>query len=151
MTPVRRKLIGGAAVLAPVVTFLLLNVSGFCFSETKYVSDAEFIEQALIYRAGSIKDLAGDNSRDAIAEYLRNNPRCCRIEDSSFPLSSSFIDRIFGLKSTWVRIIHRLPDEKAAISPADGAYYEAYVQLDCCGRPVRVTGLRVTETHAKSL
>jgi hypothetical protein len=146
MSQIRRKLIGGTAVMAPVAALLLLNVSGFCFSKMEYVNDAEFIEQALIHRAGSIKDLAGDNSRDAIAGYLKNIPRCCRIDDSLFPLNSSFMDRIFGLKTTWVRIIHRLPDDKAAISPADGAYYEAYVQLDCCGRPVRVT-----ETHAKSL
>ena len=137
--------------MAAVAALMLLNVSGFCFSEMKYVGDAEFVEQALIYRAGYIKELASDNSRDAIAGYLKNTPRCCRIEGSSFPLNSTFTDRIFGLKTTWVRIIHRLPDDKAAISPADGAYYEAYVQLNSCGRPVRTTGQRATEKQAQSL
>ena len=150
MSPVRRMLVGG--VSAAVATLVLLNVSGFCFSQKRYIGDAEFIERALIYRARSIKELAGDDSRDAVASYLKNRPGCCRIEDDSFFASdNTLLDRIFGLKMTWVRIIHRLPDDKAAMSPADGAYYEAYIELNCCGRPIRVTGMRITETQAKSL
>lgn len=152
MSPVRRKLVGGVGgvIILVAAALLLLNVSGFCFSEKRYLADAEFIERALNYQARSIKELAGDDSRDAIASYLKNSPGCCRIEGSFF-MDNTLLDKLFGLKMTWVRIIHRLPDDKAAFSPADGAYYEAYIELDCCGRPIRVTGMRITETQAKSL
>jgi len=138
-------------VLAAVGILVLLNVTGFCISQMRYVSDSEFIDRALVYRAGSIKELSKDKSREAVQDYRKNNPRCCRVEGSQSGFNSSFINDILGFRSTWVRIIHRLTDEAAAVRPADGSFYEAYIEFDCCGRPIRVTGERVTESQANSL
>jgi hypothetical protein len=141
-----RALAAGAAA-----GFAFLYFTGFCFSELRYVEDAEAIERALLYRAREIKEVAATPTREDARAYIAQHPNCCRIEGSAFFLSSSFLDRLFGFSSTWVRIIHQLTDERAAISPADGNFYEAYVELDRCGNAVRSTGMTVTEEQAGKL
>jgi hypothetical protein len=137
-------LVAIAAILA-VVT--LLNVIGVCISEMRYVGNAEYIERALLFRARDIKELAADPSLPAVRAYWTSNPGCCRVEGSR----STFVDDVMGFRSISVRIVHRLSDEVAAIRPAEGMFYEAYVALDCCSRPIRVIGMRLTEAQAKKL
>jgi hypothetical protein len=60
--------IGGIAVLVAVATFLFLNVIGLCISRMNFVSDTEFIDQALIYRADYIKELAGDIKKVCVSK-----------------------------------------------------------------------------------
>jgi hypothetical protein len=139
------------AILAILAGVTLLNVVGVCKTEMRYVGNSEYIERALLFRARDIKELATDPSLSAVRAYWESNPECCRLEGSQSSFNSTFIDDVLGFKSTSVRIVHRLPDEVAAIRPTEGSFYEAYVILDCCSRPIRVLGMRITEAQAKKL
>jgi hypothetical protein len=135
------------AVVAILAIVTLLYVVGVCISEMRYVGNAEYIERALLFRARDIKELSTDPSLPAVRAFWTSNPGCCRVEGSR----STFVDDVMGFRSISVRIVHRLPDEVAAIRPADGSFYEAYVMLDCCNRPIRAIGMRITEAQAKNL
>jgi hypothetical protein len=148
MATTQRRWIGLIIVVAAVAIFLPLHLTGFCFSEMRYIGEDEFIEQALLYRAASIKGLPTPVTLEDVRTYRRANPKCCRVEGPAFPLNSTFADRLFGTKTTWVRIVHQLTEEKAASYKGD-TYYEAYIALDRCGRPFRTSGQSLSETEAK--
>ena len=134
--------------LAAVAIAAILYLSGFCFARMQYVSDDEFITNALIFRGASIKGFPNPATPDDVRKYRAANPKCCRVEGPEFPLSSSFKDRLFGSKTTWVRILHELPDELAAKYKGD-TYYEAFIALDRCGRAFRTAGQSLSEDEAK--
>jgi hypothetical protein len=135
----------GVAIIAA------LYLSGFCFSGLRYVSRSELIAQALLERARYIKGMPAHATRAQALAYLRENPACCRVEGANFFLANSLLDRVFGLSTTWVRVVYRLTDERAAVSPADGEYYEAFVGISRCGHPVNAIGQRLTEAQFRSL
>jgi hypothetical protein len=62
---------------------------------------------------------------------------------------------MLGFKSTWVRIVYPLADDKIAAAPNAGDHSEMYIEMNRCGRPVRTTGQRyvgqMTEREAKTL
>ena len=125
-----------------------LYLTGFCFSRVQYVSDDEFIANALMSRAPSIKDMPNPITPEDVRKYREANPKCCRIEGPDFPLSSTFNDRLSGTKTTWVRILHQLPDELAEKYKGD-TYYEAFIALDRCGHVFRTAGQSLPESEAK--
>jgi hypothetical protein len=153
MTPERVRRVAGLVFACAVASLFTLYFTGFCFTQARYIGDAEFLERAVRYTAPTIRDMPGGSSasREDIKAYLKNNPTCCRVEGSDFFLSSSPMDKLFGLTTTWVRILHPLTDEQIALVPNAGAYSETYVALDRCGNFIRRTGQRLTESEARKL
>jgi hypothetical protein len=138
-------------VLTAVATaaLLVLLFTGFCFGRLSYVSDAEFIDRALVYQAPRIKGLDGGATRERILEYVKSNPTCCRVEGSAFFLNNSFGARLLGVKTTWVRIVHELTAAQLAVGQGSETFYEAYIGLSRCGQVVDHTGTRITESAAR--
>jgi hypothetical protein len=132
--------IGAAAFLI----LFYLYVTGFCFPQMRYITEAEMIESALRYRAPQIAELAGDASPEAIAAYLRDNPRCCKIDPSS-PMGSSFFQKLTAFYFTGVRIIHRRTADDIARHEPSETYYEAHIRIDRCGHAVKSTGTTIPE------
>lgn len=142
------KWLAGLAIVIVAGIIVGLYLTGFCFTRVQYVSDDEFIANALMFRGPSIKGMPSPATPDDVRKYREANPKCCRIEGPDFPLSSSLKDRLSGTKTTWVRILHELPDELAARYKGD-AYYEAFIALDRCGRAFRTAGQSLPESEAK--
>ena len=128
---------------------LFLYMTGFCFSERRYITDTEFIERALVYEARSIRGLAPAPSHADVQAYLAENVECCRVEGADFAMDSSFMDRVVGIKLTWVRIFHPLSDEAVSKRQNIFTHAEKYVALDRCGRALKRTGEHLHETEIK--
>lgn len=129
---------------AAFVGLFYLYVTGFCFPQMRYITEAKMIESALRYRAPQIAELAGDASPEAIVTYLGSNPRCCKIDRSS-PMDSSFFQKLTAYYFTGVRIIHRRTAEDIARHEPSETYYEAHVRIDRCGHAVRSIGTTMLE------
>ena len=143
-----KKWLGGFAVVVAAGIIAALYLTGFCFSRLQYVSDDEFITNALILRGPNIKGMPSPATPDDARKYRAANPKCCRVEGPAFTLNSTFKDRLWGTKTTWVRILHELPDAMVERYKGD-TYYEAYVALDRCGRAFRTAGQSLPESEAK--
>jgi hypothetical protein len=123
--------------IVSAILLLALHLSGLCFSEFRYLADAEAIERALIYRASSIKglDKPGGASREDVRAYLREHPDCCRVEQECpmINASSRWLDKFLECGATWVRIRHPLDDASIAASRSTEKNAEALVEIDNCG------------------
>jgi hypothetical protein len=140
------KWLAGFAVIAGIAATLYLT--GFCFSRMQYVGEDEFIANALMFRGPNIKGMPNPVTPEDVRKYREANPKCCRVQGPGFPLNSTFRDRLSGTKTTWVRILHALPDELAVKYKGD-TYYEAFIALDRCGRAFRTAGQSLSEDEAK--
>ena len=135
-------------VFAVVALAGYLNASGFCYSQGRYLADAELFKSAVSYRSGSIRELSQIThpiSGDVAAQYIQQHPKCCSVESNDFFMSNGLLSNLLGFKSIWVRLIHELPLDRVALSPKDGRYYEAYVGMTSCGSVFQSTGItRIT-------
>jgi len=133
-----------------LAAFEYVLFSGFCFSDMRYVGNAEFVERALIYRAAAIKELSNIvvPSRADVLGYLEKNPNCCRIEGPTFFMNSSIKDRLFGFKLTWVRIVHQRSDGIATVSTKEAILHQVHIGLNRCGLPFRSIATSSTDTYA---
>jgi hypothetical protein len=134
-------------LLGAAITFFALLYTGFCFSRMEFLSEAEFIERALLARSHDIKGMPIRPSRADVLAYLRDNPSCCRIDN--FPRNNSFLDKLFGLKIVWVRIIHPRREDQISTSESHYTHYEAYMPVFRCGGTGGRIGTSLTEAEAK--
>jgi hypothetical protein len=144
-------------VVIAAVTFDVwggLNVTGFCFSEMRYVPDKEFfaryLESAGIYLRhdlNQVRGLTGDpnvksfESFEKGSDYLQKYPDCCShgpqvgiIPDSDYP--PSFFQRFFGLVWGLAAIRYHLEYVNGASQTTE---YQSFTQgwATSCGYSVR--------------
>jgi hypothetical protein len=133
-------------------TILYLYFTGYCFSEERYIPQSELIERAMLYRAPYIKGLDRGSAvtHTEIRAYLRDNPKCCRVENG-FYIDNFVMDFLLGCSPTWVEIRHPLSDAQVAISPASGRYALALLEISRCGKLGRVIDSGLTESEVKVL
>jgi hypothetical protein len=127
-----------------------LSSSGFCFSQGRYLGNAEFFEGAIADRARSIRELAEigrPTTRADVIEYLRRHPDCCEVMGDDFFLANNFFNNLIGFKLTWIRVSHELSAAKIELSPKDGRFFEAFVGMTSCGRVFRSIGQTLKSLH----
>lgn len=125
-----RLTLAAAVVLVPL-SLGGLNATGLCISQLRYVPGDEFLQNAIFYRAKYMRGMSQDPGMEDISRYLKNNPKCCRLESSSEFFSNSFFSYIFGYNKRWVHIIHPLADKLR--NDNEGQFSDVYISLDNCG------------------
>ena len=122
-------------MLKPVVLFGSLaiivsglNLTGFCYSELRWLSDREFVAAAVEHEISW-----GANAADyaSSAEFYAANPECCRVE--RFPVDlqmPGFFERIFGFHFVLVELFY-----KAKSRLGREAYYHQNIGVSACGNP----------------
>lgn len=131
-----------------------LSYSGFCFPELRYLSEREKTSAAIQYilqryppaieqnKTSDSGDLSTfrDQPRHPISysgieQFLKINSMCCELSDTAEDgYRPSFLDRLFGYFSTFVRVRYsvRFYDEKNTESSKVDQYF---VAVSSCGKP----------------
>jgi hypothetical protein len=120
----------------------MLNLTGFCYFECRYVPKRELFERAIGYRATKIGDYLPSDTPSA---YLESHPNCCSIP--VFQPENSVLNTLLGYRIQYVRVVHRRLQEEIDRSPRAGEYYEAFVEVTPCGTPLRAIGTALTEMN----
>ena len=131
-----------AFILAGGFAILMLNLTGFCYLECRYVPKRELFERAIAFRATKIGDYS---SNDTPSAYLEKHPNCCSIP--VFQPENSVLNILAGYRIQYVRVVHRRLQEEIDRSPRAGEFYEAFVEVTPCGTPLRAIGTALTEMN----
>jgi hypothetical protein len=131
-----------AAILVMGFAVLMLNLTGFCYLECRYVPKRELFERAIAYRATKIGDYSPNDTPSAC---LERHPNCCSIP--VFQPENSILNILLGYRIKYVRVVHRRLQEEIDRSPRAGEFYEAFVEVAPCGTPLRATGTTLTEMN----
>jgi hypothetical protein len=120
-----------------IVTFavLILDLTGFCFVELRYLPNRELFERAIAHQARKMGDYS---STDTPASYLAKHPNCCSVPE--FQPSNSVLDVLLGNRVSYVRLVYRMPQEEIDKNPQAGEFYEAFVEITPCGRTFHAIG-----------
>ena len=105
---------------------LTVSASGVCISQARYWTDDELIEVAVrelakLRYANGMKEMAIDDTEEAVQTFLKDNPRCCSV--------ARHVE--FSWDSVQVELNYaRHPDRpKSRQDP----YYTQYVTVSTCG------------------
>jgi hypothetical protein len=123
-----------------VIVVSLLNLTGFCFLEGRYLSNREVFELAIAHQANKIGDYSQD---DTPQSYLAKHANCCSIP--VFQPENSFLNIILGYRVRYVRVVYRRPQAEIDRNPKSGDFYEAYVEITPCGRTIHAIGTTLTD------
>jgi hypothetical protein len=137
--------IGLLGAIGTLVVAGYLTSTGFCFSQGRYLEDAEFFDRAIAYHAKSIRELAEIGRPAAagdISEFRQHHSACCEVMGKDFPLANGFFNNLLGFKSTWIRIRYELSAHELERAPKEGRFYEAFTGLSSCGHVFRSIGTR---------
>lgn len=121
---------------------LLLSLTGFCFSQLRYVPNRELFERAIAHQAYRIGDYSPS---DTPASYLDKHPNCCSIPD--YQPANSFLNILLGQKLHHVRVVYRMPQEEIDKNPRAGEFYEAFVETTSCGRTFHAIGTSIAKMN----
>ena len=121
---------------------LVLNLTGFCYLQFRYVLNRELFENAIAYQKGKMGDYA---SADSPSSYLMKHPNCCSIPD--FQPTNSALNVLLGYRIRYVRVVYRRPQDEINQSPGVGEFYEAFVAITPCGTPLHAIGTAQTEMN----
>lgn len=129
MTKVGRLMIVASLVL------LVLNLSGFCYAQMRYLSNQELFESAISREAYRIGDYL---PTDTPKSYLANHPNCCSIP--VFQPRSSPLVAALGNEIRYIRVVYRMPQSEIDKNPRREAFYEAFVETTPCGKTIHAIG-----------
>jgi hypothetical protein len=88
------------ALLCAVALVEVLNFTGFCYSQVRYLRDQELIDAAIQYRLADVGDYylsRGAKKYNSVAEFHEINPHCCRLSKWGHPG--------LGEEGIWLRVI----------------------------------------------
>ncbi len=123
--------------LVALLVVLVLNATGFCWKQLRYLSDEELIVTAILYTAGSsgAKDVA--STEEQAEAYYRSNPDCCSFIAWNDQLQSSpLINRLIGRAVFGIEVV--LPVSESADG---GTHYNSFQFIGCCGKRLRGIGI----------
>ncbi|MGJ4950463.1 hypothetical protein [Bradyrhizobium sp. HKCCYLS20291] len=123
--------------LVGILVVAFLNVTCFCYLQGRYLSTRELFELAI---ADRLDDMADLQPGETPASYLAKHPNCCSIPD--FQPSNSVANLLLGYKIRYIRVVYRMRPDLIAVSPRDGSFYEAFVEISPCGRVYHKIGMR---------
>ncbi|UPK33162.1 hypothetical protein IVB18_33785 [Bradyrhizobium sp. 186] len=126
------KLIGFMIIASFVL--LVLNLTGFCYREVRYLSNQELFESAIAHEAYRIGDYL---PTDTPKSYLANHPNCCSIP--VFQPSNSSLNALLGNKIRYIRVLYRMLQTEVDKNPRE-QFYEAFVETTPCGRTFHAIG-----------
>jgi hypothetical protein len=107
---------------------LIVNLTGFCYLQLRYVPNRELFERAISHQAYKMGDYS---LSDTPASYLAKHPDCCSIPD--FQPTNSLLDVLLGNRIRYVRVVFRRPQAEIDKYPRSGEFYEAFVEVTPCG------------------
>ncbi|WP_456624421.1 hypothetical protein [Bradyrhizobium sp. P5_C12] len=114
---------------------LVLNLTGFCYLQMRYLSNQELFETAISHEAYRIGDYL---PKDTPKSYLATHPNCCSIP--GFQPSNSSLDALLGYKIRYVRVVYRMPQAEIDKNPRE-PFYEAFVETAPCGKTFHAIGM----------
>ena len=123
-------------LLGAVVAFEYFNLSGFCFSERRYLGEQELIDKGVWER---IKNRSSDRiPYESLEDFYRRNPACCELAPwDPFRPREWLLFRLLGAYSVAVGIHYRMSDDDP-----EYPYYQAYITLNACGRYAGHSGIQ---------
>jgi hypothetical protein len=138
-----------AGLFAVALLATALRASGFCFSQFRYLNGRELVEIAVSEHARYIDEIANEPPERvsaAMLAFLERHPDCCAVVPDLGFASMPFQ---WTAGSSWVRVQYRRRKEDVGF-PADGEFYDAFVEVGPCGQSFRSVGSREQRTSAKS-
>jgi len=114
---------------------LILNLTGFCWLQLRYVPNRELFENAISHQAYKMGDYS---LSDTPASYLAKHPDCCSMPD--FQPTNSLLDVLLGNKIRYVRVVYRRLQAEIEQFPREGDFYEAFVEVAPCGKTFHAIG-----------
>ncbi|MDO8262092.1 MAG: hypothetical protein Q7T21_02595 [Gallionella sp.] len=114
---------------------IVLSALGVCISQARYRTNDELIEIAV--RANADREKVGehigmaiDGSEASIQQFLKDNPKCCRVDRSAMQ-SRGWLDLLVGWNAPWVELNYELyPMHRASHSDR---YYKQFFVVNTCG------------------
>ena len=134
-------------VSATVVVFEVLNFTGFCYSQGRWLGDEGLIDAVIQFQIDHTRPeqlAAGAIKYASVEEFHRLNPYCCRLAkwgDPYQPISRRrpmvWVRRIFGQEILIVDLWYRVRDD------GPEQFTTAHYLIDACGdvrEPTHVRG-----------
>jgi hypothetical protein len=132
------KLTVGQSIALLVAITLMLNITGFCWYRLRWLAPSTLFAAAIAANKHKIADFTAGRVSTA-EEYLARHPYCCTFGDPSMTGISPF-QALLGFKVYVINVVYRRSATDITEAPRAGDYYDAYVEVSCCGRTFHTIG-----------
>ena len=115
---------------------IVLGALGICISQARYRTNDELIEIAVRANADRNKvgehiGMAIDGSEASIQQFLKDNPKCCRVDRSAMQ-SRGLLELLVGWNAPWVELNYELyPMYRTS---HNDKYYKQFFVVNTCGK-----------------
>ena len=121
-----------------------LNYSGFCIPEGRWLSDEEFLFEAIKNRS---QKMNLPQSEAAIKDFLNQTPQCCLLKkDDDWLLSST--KKALGLSYAAANIQYPIVGS-THLAAGKYDYYDHYAVLTACGKIVDTLGTKREKQYTR--
>lgn len=128
-----RILLGLIFIYLAFITFA--DPPGYCATQQRYISDAEFIEIAIRQEKTSMNI---DGSEESIRTFHAINPDCCRVDRKH----TQYLSRLLLTSVNGVEVNLQFErNEKNIKNHGGGKYHESIVITDECGKELDTYGI----------
>jgi len=132
----RRVVLTLLIVLITVILLEVLNFTGFCYSEHRYLSDEELIDAAIVAELRQHRGGAWNKKYESVADFRQQNPGCCLLLREAPNLLPSKSERFWGFYTVLADIWYRANQGTGANS-----FFQNFVVVNACGQYVEGGGI----------
>jgi hypothetical protein len=133
----RRMLVRNIIIVLLLCIFAsveVLNLSGFCYREMRYLSEKEFVDIAVMTNLAQHSP-QGERNKIYVSldDFYGENPNCCKVWYHSQLIAP--LARIVGLYELGVSVYYKMSDTNER-----DKYYNVDIFMNACGSVVRKLG-----------
>jgi hypothetical protein len=118
-----------SAIVVVLGVFELLNLTNFCYRDTRFHDENELISAAVkLNIAGFNPQGERNKAYTSVSDFMPQNPGCCKLYYNNDLMYVTFLARLIGIREVVVNVYYKMSDTADIYK-----FYDSFVRMNSCG------------------
>jgi hypothetical protein len=133
----RTRHLGALAIVVVLGAFELLNLTNFCYRDTRFLGENELISAAIKLNIARF-DSQGERKKayTSVSDFMSQNPNCCKLYYNNDLMYVTFLGRLIGIREVVVNVYYKMSDTADIYK-----FYDSFVKMNSCGDVLDAKGI----------
>jgi hypothetical protein len=127
----------GLAIIVVLTVFEFLNLTNFCYRDTRYHDENELISAAIKLNIAMFNSQGERNKAyTSVSDFMSQNPNCCKLYYNNDLMYVTFLARLIGIREVVVNVHYKMSDTADIYK-----FYDSFVRMNSCGDVLNTKGI----------
>jgi hypothetical protein len=127
--PLQSRHLVGLAVIVVLGMLEFLNLTNFCYRDTRFHGDNELTSAAIKLNIARFNSQGERNKAySSVSDFMSQNPNCCKLYYNSGLMHVTILGRLIGIREVVVNVYYKMSDTADIYK-----FYDSWVRMNSCG------------------